>query len=187
MHWKFFELAKFKEHNDSKNLTKDSDLKYQWLEFLIDCGDQFNEPDRHELIKEGYDIMKMMQWKGDKQALYWKEQVRELDFIENQKEEKEKAFTDGKIEGIKEGEIKGLEKGLQKGKLKGEIKGEIGKIKMAIENDIPKEKVISKLNYTSMHFDIIAEHLNTGHLNDRESIIGEDLGLFDKMDIEHSS
>jgi hypothetical protein len=38
-----------------------------------------------------------------------------------------------------------------------------------------------------MHFDIIAEHLNAGHLNDRESIIGEDLGLFDKMDIEHSS
>ena len=190
MHWKFFELSKFKDHNDSKNLTKDSDLKYQWLEFLIDCSNQLNEPDRHELIKEGYDIMKMMQWKGDKQALYWKEQVRELDFIENQKEEKEKAFADGKIEGIKEGELKGIEKGLQKGKLKGEIKGEIGKIKMGFEAKWEDEQICKKLKHTHDKFSefkvYFQEHPEALNVDDNESVIMGDLGFSNSMDIEYN-
>ena len=186
MHWKFFELSKFKEHNDSKNLTKDSDLKYQWLEFLIDCGSQLSEPDRHELIKEGYNIMKMMKWAGDKQVLYQKEQMRELDAIENQKEEKLKAFQEGvekgKLEGIKEGELKGLKKGQWEGK----VKGEISKIKFGMENDLPKEKIVQKLNYTKSYFDVIQEHLNDGHFDDTESVILGDLKSSNKMDIEYN-
>ena len=86
MHWKFFELSKFKEHEVYRNLTKDSNLKHQWLEFLINCGDQLNEPERDDIIKQGYKTMKLAQWSGDKQALYWLEQAREFDQIENQKE-----------------------------------------------------------------------------------------------------
>jgi predicted transposase/invertase (TIGR01784 family) len=186
MHWKFFELSKFKEHNDSKNLTKDSSLKYQWLEFLIDCGNQLNEPDRHELIRKGYNIMKMMQWEGDKQALYWKEQTRELDFVESQKEEKEKAFADGKMEGIKEGELKGLEKGKLKGELVGKVKGEVGKIKFGLKYKVEQEKIAEELNYTKPFFTEIKDYFNSTpeNFNKRDTMICEDLKLLGKIDMD---
>ena len=53
---------------------------------LINCGDQLNEPEGDDIIKQGYKTMKLAQWSGDKQALYWLEQAREFDQIENQKE-----------------------------------------------------------------------------------------------------
>ncbi len=185
MHWKFFELSKFKEHNDSKNLTKDSDLKYQWLEFLIDCGSQLSEPDRHELIKEGYNIMKMMKWAGDKQVLYWKEQMRELDAIENQKEEKLKAFQEGlekgKLEGIKEGELKG--------KWKGEVKGEIGKIKIGLEAKLDDDKIIKKLKYTQDKFQDFKKYFETNpnqlEIDDNESVIMGEMGFSNKMELDY--
>ena len=37
MHWKFYELLKFADSNSYKNISKESSIKYQWLEFLIDC------------------------------------------------------------------------------------------------------------------------------------------------------
>ena len=177
MHWKFFELSKFKEHNDSKNLTKDSGLKYQWLEFLTDCGNQLNEPDRHELIKQGYNIMKMMKWEGDKQVLYWKEQMRELDAIENQKEEKIKAFQDG----LEKGKFEGMKEGIEKGKWKGEYKGEIGKIKMGIEAKLEDEKILKKLHYTKDKLPQFKEYFEQYpermEIDDNESQIMGDMNI----------
>jgi len=129
MHWKFFELSKFKEHEIYKNLTKDSNLKHQWLEFLINCGDQLNEPERDDIIKQGYKIMKLTQWSGDKQALYWLEQAREFDQIENQKEL------------IQEAEKKGL--------VRGKIESDIDKIKIGIEEGWDRTKILSKLTLLS--------------------------------------
>jgi predicted transposase/invertase (TIGR01784 family) len=129
MHWKFFELSKFKEHEVYRNLTKDSNLKHQWLEFLINCGDQLNEPERDDIIKQGYKTMKLAQWSGDKQALYWLEQAREFDQIENQKEL------------IQEAEKKGL--------VRGKIESDIDKIKIGIEEGWDRTKILSKLTLLS--------------------------------------
>jgi predicted transposase/invertase (TIGR01784 family) len=129
MHWKFFELSKFKEHEVYRNLTKDSSLKHQWLEFLINCGDQLNEPERDDIIKQGYKIMKLAQWSGDKQNLYWLEQAREFDQIENQKEL------------IQEAEKKGL--------VRGKLESDIDKIKIGIEEGWNQTKILSKLTLLS--------------------------------------
>lgn len=85
-----------------------------------------------------------------------------------------------------EGELKGIEKGLKKGHWEGKVKGEISKIKFGIENDLPKEKIVQKLNYTKGYFDVIQEHLNDGHFDDTESVILGDLKSSNKMDIEYN-
>jgi predicted transposase/invertase (TIGR01784 family) len=169
MHWKFFELAKFQQHDVYKSLTKDSDLKHQWLEFLINCGEQLNEPERNDIIKEGYKIMKLAQWNGDKQALYWLEQAREFDQIENQKEEKQKAF--------------------QQGQWKGEVKGEIGKIKMGLEAKLSDEQIRKKLKYTQdklpdfkQYFEMHPDQLNE---EGNESLIMGEMGLLSTMEAEY--
>ena len=135
MHWKFFELTKFQQHDVYKSLTKDSNLKHQWLEFLINCGEQLNEPERNDIIKEGYKIMKLAQWNGDKQALYWLEQAREFDQIENQKEEKLKAF----------------EEGLKKGKLEERLTGDIDKIKTGIKFNVKPEELTLNFNFKCLN------------------------------------
>jgi len=177
MHWKFFELSKFKEHNNSKNLTKNSELKYQWLEFFNECSKQLEEPDRNELIKKGYEIMKMSLWNDDQHILYWKQQKNERDAIEHQKAENLKAFEDG------------LFKGELKGKLKGEVKGEIGKIKMGIDAKWEDEKILKKLKYTKDKFADIKSYFNTNpdeiNNSDNESQICNDLKLTGGMNIEY--
>lgn len=171
MHWKFFELTKFKEHDDYKNLNKDSNLKHQWLEFLIDCGNQLDEPDRHELIKQGYDIMKMMKWEGDKQVLYWKEQMREFDAQENQKE----LILEAKNQGILEG------------KIKGEVKSDIGKIKMGIKYKINQEEIKSDLTLLgkkrapTTNIDDLFKYMQD-HMGDTDSQICDDLDLMKDID-----
>lgn len=100
MHWKFYELSKFKEHDDYKILNEKSILKHQWLEFLIDCGNQLQTPNRDNIIKNGYDIMKMMKWQGDLQNLYWKEQIREHDAEQYQKELIAQAEARGEAKGL---------------------------------------------------------------------------------------
>jgi predicted transposase/invertase (TIGR01784 family) len=168
MHWKFFELSKFKEQEVYRGLTKDSNLKHQWLEFLINCSEQLDEPERDDIIKEGYKIMKLAKWSGDKQTLYWREQAREFDQIESQKEEKLKAF--------------------QEGQRKGEIKGEIGKIKLALEEKWDDEKIVKKLKHTHDKFTQIKEYFDTNSTrlteDDNESIIMGELGLLEQVDIE---
>lgn len=171
MHWKFFELAKFKSSSNYSKITKDSNLKEQWLEFLIECNKQLTEPERNEIIKQGYEIMKIAKWGPDIQAAYWKQKQDVEDILQEQEdlieETKQKAF--------------------QKGKLKGEIKGEIGKIKIALgekwENEKVDKKVVKKLKHTHEKFQDIKEYFekNPNQLteDDNESVIIGELGLLD--------
>ena len=89
---------------------------------------------------------------------------------------------------IKDTEQKAFKKGEIKGKLKGEIKGEIGKIKMALENKWEDDQIVKKLKHTHDKFTSIKKYFeqNPTHLteDDNESMIGENLGFFDRMDIE---
>ena len=156
MYWKFFELPKFKEHEHSKNLNKDSDLKYQWLEFVIDCGSQLSEPDRHNLIMKGYNIMKTLQRDNLLKAKYWNEYAaqfeHELD-IESQKQH-------AKLEGIKEG------------KWKGEVKGEIKQMKTFKElesSGVDVSKFYNTIKYKDQIENYFTEHPN--YKEETESVI----------------
>jgi predicted transposase/invertase (TIGR01784 family) len=99
MYWKFFELAKFKNSDDYKKLKSihnfDNFLKEQWLEFLIDCNTYKIEPERNDIIKKGYEIMKMTNWKLDTKILYERQVQDILDtqytFEEKMKEKNERS------------------------------------------------------------------------------------------------
>lgn len=182
MHWKFFELSKFKESNeyakikeydkldessDNKLLVErfewlKSNLKEQWLEFLIECNDHTEVPNRNELIKKGYNIMKLATWDPKDQTLYWKQKQAESDFIKQKEYDKEEAF--------------------EHGKWKGEYKGEIGKIKMGIKYDLG-DKITNELKYTKDKFidfkNYFQEHPSQLEADDNESVI------MNGMDIEY--
>ena len=101
MYWKFFELNKFRQSDNYINITKDSPLKEQWLEFFIDCSKKQHEPDRNEIIKKGYDIMKVATWDNDVKTLYWKQKATAEDLYATQKEAIEEARIqeEGREEG----------------------------------------------------------------------------------------
>lgn len=165
MFWKFFELPKFKNSDNYKKIDKDSPLKEQWLEFLIDCSAQKIEPDRNDIIKKGYEIMKVTTWTPDQKTLYWKQKMNEESFLAAQELQEREVFEKGEI----------------KGKLKGEIKGEISKIKDFFNLGIAQEKIISMLKFLTD--DKIKDNIEPNlsyiqsHFNDSDSEICEELGL----------
>lgn len=165
MFWKFFELPKFQESANYKNIDKDSSLKEQWLEFLIECSTKKVEPDRNEIIKKGYEIMKVATWNPDVQALYAHQKAMEQDFLETQEEVKREEFENGELQG----------------KLKGEIKGEISKVKSLIKFGVAQEKIITDLKFLTNEkvkdqFESNLEYIKA-HPEDSDSDICETLGL----------
>jgi predicted transposase/invertase (TIGR01784 family) len=161
MHWKFYELEKFKEsiqydkikkydkikEDDDEMLVKEKfnwlkdNLKEQWLEFLIECNSHTEIPNRNELIKKGYNIMKLATWDPKDQTLYWKQKQAEIDFIKQKQYDKEEAF--------------------EQGKWKGEVKGEISKFKDFLDLGVPKEKYENKFTYIKPeNFQYIQEHID---------------------------
>jgi len=174
MHWKFYELPKFKKSVDFKNMCKDSDIKHQWLEFLVKCNNQVEEPDRNDLIKKGYDIMKIAKWDEDTKNLYWKEKINEIDAIQQIEFDKEEVFKEGML----------------KGKWKGEVKGEIKQFKFLkqLEKsgiDIKEEQYLKSMKHTKAKFSDIksyfVEHPDQMEIDDNESVI------MSGMDIEYQS
>jgi len=145
---------------------------------LIKCHNQTEIPDNiSNIIKEGYEAMKIQTLKEQKlDTMYWNAKARELNYELENKTLEEKAFKDGLDEGII--------KGIQKEKARGIVKNEISNIKFGMENELAEEKIVKKLNYTKPYFQVIQDHLNNGHFDDTESVIGDNLHLFD-MDIEY--
>ena len=163
MHWKFFELLKFEQSNTYKGLDKNSELKYQWLEFLLDCGKKSEDPDRNEIIKKGYEIMKIANWTEDQKILYWKQKATQQDFLETQ-ESMAKEF---------------YEKGIEKGKVEAEIVSDIEKILHAFEFSIPIDKILGKLR--QIKDDVLTkliDYIKSGHIKDKPEEIGIALDLF---------
>ena len=172
-HWVFCELTKFKKQYKNKEVTSIDSLKVQWLDFLINASERESIPSNLDnIIKKGYEIMKMSLWEQDQQIVYWR-QKRDQDLSEQSLKQK----IDG---AFKEGE----EKGIQKGKWKGEIKGEIGKIKMGIKYNMKSEQIKNELKFltndeNTNNFDINFKYIEE-HLSDNESVI---MGA---MDIEYA-
>lgn len=180
MHWKFFELPKFEASTQYAKikqydkLNKDSDinmlaekyewlksnLKEQWLEFLIECSSQTDVPDRNELIKKGYNIMKLATWSPKDQALYWKQKQNEIDAIQQKEFDKEEAF----------------EQGLQKGKWHEKVKQEIKQVKtykkMEMENEgLDVSKYYNKIKYKDQIMSYFDKNPNDIEMSDNESHI----------------
>ena len=104
MIWKFFELTKFKEYMQKFSIQKDSPIKHQWLQFLLKCHEAEDTPENiAEIIKEGYDIMRMSNWSPEQKVLY----DIEIDKEELARTKVQEAEIKGKIEG----EAIGLKKG----------------------------------------------------------------------------
>ena len=102
MYWKFFELVKFAKHQDSKEITKNSPLKVQWLDFLLHCSQQRDIPEnRDEAIKVGYEIMDQLKWEPDERTLHWKHVQNEQEGIRLLEQEKAKGKIEGEIKMIK--------------------------------------------------------------------------------------
>ncbi|AVP87658.1 Putative transposase [Candidatus Phycorickettsia trachydisci] len=181
MNWRFFELPKFQKSNEYKHINKGSIIKYQWLAFLSDCSNKEVALDRKEIIKKGYEIMKIATWSADKQTLYWKEKDNERAAQQILKESKEEGFA----EGFEEGMEKGMEKGMERGKLKGEIKGEISKVKTAIKWNVSKDHVVLELKFLTNPklMDKLESNLSyiQEHMDDTESVICDELGLCDAL------
>ena len=173
MHWKFFELPKFTKAYKSTDIGKTNSLKEQWLDFLIKCSKQTDIPDNiDDIIKKGYNIMKLANLSEDQRILYWKQKSNEMEELKEQKMLEEKAFQEGVEEGIEKGKIKG--------KLKGEIKGEISKIKDLLDFGVSPEKIIPKLKFLTR--DEVKDKLESNiayiqkHLEDSDSDICDELG-----------
>ena len=107
MYWKFFELPKFMKSDNYKNITAGSPLKNQWLEFLVDCSKQSEEPERDKIIKRGYEIMEIAKWTPDTQSLYWKQKRNEQDLLETQEDAKKEAYEQGEKQGFDKGLTRG--------------------------------------------------------------------------------
>ena len=108
MHWKFFELEKFAQHKDSENITKNSPLKLQWLDFLLNCAHQSDIPeDRDKVIQDGYHVMDKMSWQPDDRTTHWKnirnEQEGEQLLADREAEGKAKQSADTLIELLNSG------------------------------------------------------------------------------------
>ncbi len=170
MHWKFFELPKFAKAYKSTDIGKTNSLKEQWLDFLIKCSKQAEIPDNiDDIIKKGYNIMKVANWSENQRILYWKQRSNEIEELKEQKMLEEKAFQEG----------------IEKGKLKGEIKGEISKIKGFIKYSISPETFTTDLKFLT--HDKVKENFKTNltyiqnHLSDTDSDICDELGLVGKL------
>ncbi|XP_065682520.1 uncharacterized protein LOC124816417 isoform X1 [Hydra vulgaris] len=222
MHWKFFELPKFRVSaeykkikgydlvidNSNKKLYQEkiewlnNNLKEQWLEFLIECSNQITIPDRNKLIKKGYEIMKLVTWDSVDRALLWKQKQNEIDAMQQKEFDKEEAFHQGELKGIKIGKLEGLKEGKLKMLLKQDIQKLQKHFKRKDEEELDKnETFLSKKRYlkqldkeqkwgaTSVEekFEFITKHIKT-HLDDKYDKISNDLGLEgNSMDLENIS
>jgi predicted transposase/invertase (TIGR01784 family) len=172
MYWKFFELPKFIKSYKSKQIDASSSLKEQWLDFLVKCGTQKEVPSNiSDIIKKGYNIMKMANWTEDQRVLYWKQKANEIDELKEQERLNEELKQEAEKFGFEKGEVKGE----VKGKWKGEIKGEISKFKDFQKLGLKEEQYKDMFKHLKQdNFPYIQEHID-----DTESVI------MGGMDIEY--
>jgi predicted transposase/invertase (TIGR01784 family) len=144
MHWKFYELCKFKTFTKGKVIDGSYAVKEQWLDFLVNCSSNLFIPENLDnKIKEGYKIMKMANWNRDQIVSYYKLKANEYDeqiTIENTiKETEQKAFQEG------------LEKGLKKGKWEERLTSDIDKIKTGIKFNVKPEELTLNFNFKCLN------------------------------------
>jgi predicted transposase/invertase (TIGR01784 family) len=176
MYWKFFELSRFEKYvknKDVKGTVDKVNLKFQWLNFLNNCGKAKSMPENvDEIIKKGYNIMKIAKWTPEQKILYWKHQqnvaateaqLRKAKEIEEKLKEVEKKVE----EEVKKGVEKGIEKGV--------IKTTIETVKNLLAKKIMDLKQIKKVfkNFDSKVVEYVATHLDDANETIYKDIIGQ--------------
>ena len=170
MYWKFFELPKFKNYIKNQQISYDSDLKEQWLDFLLNCSECNEIPeDRNDIIKRGYEIMKIANWTKEDRDAYELSKLKEAYALKEEEAMKQEA------------EKIGFDKGLEKGKWHEKYKGEISKIKMGLEANLEDEKILKNLSYTKDKFSefktYFEQHRELMEIDDNESEIMGEMGI----------
>lgn len=174
MYWKFFELPKFARSDNYNTVDRESPIKEQWLEFLINCKSSTSIPERAAIIQKGYEIMEVSKWSPDLQAAYWKQKDEEEAIIHGHEVELRESNARSKEEGKIEGKIEG--------NLEGEIKGEIGQIKLIIQLNADISTFRNSLNYLGdEQIAQLVGYLNDGHLNETNEEIAQALHLFEQI------
>ena len=114
MTWKFFELTKFKEFIKHMKIDHNSPIKHQWMHFLLKCQEADEEPeDIADIIKEGYEIMKMANWTPTEKVLYDMAIDKEQLAIYKAQEAGVKGEARGKAKGKAEGLAVSIRKALK--------------------------------------------------------------------------
>lgn len=62
MHWKYYELSKFKKAYEKKIVTDQDPIKIQWLDFLSKSYMRQEIPQVNELVKQAYTIVERAKW-----------------------------------------------------------------------------------------------------------------------------
>lgn len=151
MTWKFFELTKFKEFIKYIKIDHNSPIKYQWMHFLLKCQEAEETPeDVADIIKKGYEIMKMANWTPIQKALY--------DMEINQEELTMNKIEKATFEGLVRGEAKGIAKGEAK-LIKVLLKKKISIKDIATECKIATKKQLQDIKDQDTPEESIAEML----------------------------
>jgi predicted transposase/invertase (TIGR01784 family) len=167
MYWKFFELPKFEKFAKDKDINAGSSLKEQWLNFLINCHDQKVVPENvSEIIKAGYEIMKIAKWSKEEKENYELSKIKEAYRLKELEDIEENAFQEG----------------LKKGKWKGEVKGEIKQIKSLLKYKVEPEKIKEELKFLNHEKNIGKFDLNFQYIQDH--IDETESQIMGGMDIE---
>ena len=151
-----------------------SSLKEQWLNFLVNCNDQKTVPENvSEIIKLGYEIMKIAKWSQEEKENYELSKIKEAYRLKELENIEKNAFHQGLEQGIKEGELKG--------KWKGEVKGEIKQIRSLLKHGVEPEKIKEELKILNQgknleKFEFNCQYIRE-HTGDTESQIMGDLDI----------
>ena len=149
MCWKVYELAKFRYQKMDGKVDMSS-ITSQWLDFLANCSSYDKQPHSiSDVISDAYKIMELHNLEQDEKlaydtALMAEEKEGEVD-VEFYKEIIEQETAQAEERGEKRGDIKGV----------------IKKVQDFFDLEIPKEKIITKLDDVNElfcnHVDLVKE------------------------------
>ena len=146
MHWKFFELPRFAKKYKSVTINKESPLKVQWLDFLLNCGKVKEIPeDVDSIIKEGYKIMEVAKWSADQRTLYWKQAADEASEVQEAQKLQQMKYE----EGLKKGKEEGRKEGREEGRKEGAEKAKQEMLKKISSSNLPEETLSSLMSLLS--------------------------------------
>jgi len=142
-------------------ITKDSALKVQWLNFLAKCNKQTEEPnDAEEIIKEGYNIMKMANWNEDQKFHYFAAKRTEaLEKMEKEEAQKKQEKMKRKLDKYEErNEQDKLKIQKKDEELKEKNTNSIKSAQKFLELNLPKETVSSLTGLNLEQLEVISNH-----------------------------
>ncbi|MGC0372482.1 MAG: hypothetical protein DGJ47_001196, partial [Rickettsiaceae bacterium] len=176
------ELTKFKEFMKKVEINQDSPVKHQWLKFLLKCHEATSTPDDvAEVIKEGYEIMKMANWSPTQKALYDmridEEALQQSKIAETAAIAEARGRAEGEARGEARGRAEGEAKSIQKAFRYEESESEILNDHSSLNQN--KLNLIKELPYPPEHnliTEILLNDFDNSSVQEKEDYDNEILG-----------